>query len=808
MTPQHFGEADTRAKFITPALHKSGWGEELILREFPVGAGAVEIGQDGVPHRAAPRQADYLLHVKTRESDQRVPVAFLEAKKESLPPNAGMEQAREYARLFHVPFVFSSNGHQFAEMDLLTGLVSDIRKMSDFPGPDELRRRYERARGFSLAAPPAAPLLARYTKRSGEPRYYQDAAIRAAMEKIAAWKDPDKGPRVLLPLATGSGKTFVAVNLLRRISEQGGRFRVLFLCDRRELRDQARAAFEKEFGAAVAVVENRDGENPAKNAQIHIATYQTLGVGRDADADEKPAADDGAVFNRLYPDENHFTHIVVDECHRSGFNKWSVPLVRNPRAVHIGLTATPRVVNLPVRFRKTDETREERKIEEQNFGHFGERVYEYPVEQGMDDGYLALLLLDEGLSNLDMRGGLSGAEVAAHKPVDIATGEIVPKDALRPHYAPATFERELHLPDRVREMCADLFRKMQSDDPKRGPDQKTVVFCESDHHAEVVAEEMQNLRAKLARDRGETPSDRYAFKCTARAGGVNTVRDFKTLHAERFVAATVDLLSTGVDLPPVRNIVFFRHLKSPVLFHQMLGRGTRIDEETGKFAFHVYDYTGASALMGEKLAARVRPKKPREKNAPEPDDSQPARKIRVDGLEVWINRLGRFVLANGEKISRAEYERRVAARLREEVPELADFRARWMTRERRAEMMQFIADAGLSPNMALVADGRDDLDLYDYLAQAAWDADPKTRKQRAADFLAAGGEWLDAMDPDAAATVRAIIALFADSGTDELEDPDLFAAPRVEKAGGLNALKKAGPTNETMTEIKRRLFAD
>ena len=809
MTRAPYGEADTRAKLITPALHQSGWDENLIRREFSVGEGAVEIGHDGIPQRANPRPVDYLLQVLVGEKTEPVPVAILEAKKESLSPDAGLQQAREYARNFHVPCVFSSNGHQFSEMDITTGGVSQPRKMSEFPGPDELRRRYEKMRGFALDEDPAKPLLARYSPTGENRRYYQDAAIRAAMEKMARCEKDGTPPRILLPLATGAGKTFIAVNLLHRIARTKKLRRVLFLCDRKELREQAHAEFTREFGENAVVVSNQGGENPAKNAKIHIATYQTLGVGRDADSQDPNAVDDGATFNRFYPDEDHFSHIVIDECHRSAYGEWSLPLLRNPNAVHIGLTATPRTLKIPKHIYATEEGREDRQIDADNIKHFGEPVYEYPIVRGMDDGYLALLLLDKARASVDMAGGISGKKLATLKPTYADTGEPVPESELRPHYAPPTFEKILQLPDRVRAMCADLFQKLCEDDPKNGPDQKTIIFCETIQHADNVVREMQNLRVQFADERGGNVPDEYAFKCTADVDGSALINGFRNLPNSRFIAATVDLLATGVDIPRVRNIVFFRHIKSPILFHQMLGRGTRIDEESGKLAFTVYDYTNATVLMGEELASRIRGKKePDGKEPPEEtNDSVPVRKIRADGLDVWVNDLGRFAMADGQFISRQEYEKRIAERLREEVRDFADFNARWIDPNRREEMMQFLFKSGLSPSAALMADGRDNEDLYDYLAQVVWDANPKTRQQRAADFLAKNAEWLDSFPSDAAATIRAIIAVFAGGGTEELETPELFAAARVRKPGGLDALKKAGPLRETMTEMKRRLFA-
>ena len=814
MTRASYGEADTRAKLITPALHQSGWSEELIDREFPVGKGAVEIGHDGIPRRANPRLVDYLLKVLVRENTEPVPVAILEAKKESCSPDAGLQQVREYARSFHVPFVFSSNGHKFSEMDIKTGVISQPQEMSAFPRPDQLWQRFKEVRGFPqldefLPVAPAIPFLTRYSPTGENRRYYQDAAIRAAMEKMVHCEETGEPPRILLPLATGAGKTFIAVNLLHRIASTKKLRRVLFLCDRKELREQALAEFTREFGGNAVVVSNRSGGNPAKNAKIHIATYQTLGVGRDADNPDPNAVDDGVTFNRFYPEEDYFSHIVIDECHRSAYGEWSLPLRRNPRAVHIGLTATPRTLNIPEHIHATEGGQEDKAISADNIKHFGDPVYEYPIVRGMDDGYLALLLLDKARANVDMAGGISGKKLAEVNTTYANTGESVPESELRPHYTPQDFEKILQLPDRVHAMCADLFQKLCEDDPKNGPDQKTIIFCETIQHADDVVREMQNLRAQFAKDRSENPPDEYAFKCTADVDGATLIDGFRTLPNSRFIAATVDLLATGVDIPRVRNIVFFRHIKSPILFHQMLGRGTRIDEETGKFAFTVYDYTNATVLMGEELASRIcRKKKPDGKELPkETDESVLVRKIRADGLDVWVNDLGRFAMADGEFISRQEYESQIAKRLREEVRDFTDFNARWTDPNHRKEMLQFLANNGLNPNALQVVNGRDSEDLYDYLADVVWHISPKTRRQRADDFFAKNAKWLNNLPQDAKHTVCAIVSIFADGGTEELDIKELFDADRVQKSGGLGSLKKAGPLSETMAEMKRRLFA-
>ena len=360
-----FGEADTRAKLIDPALHARGWTEDLIRREET--AGAVEIVGDR-PRRRARGRVDYTLRVKVNAASQAVAVALLEAKAEHLPPAHGLEQAKAYAacRRLNVAFAFASNGHQFVEFDRKTGITTAPRPLSEFPTPVALRARYEQAMGFSLESPAARPLLARYPGGEATRRYYQDAAIRAVLEKLARGEK-----RALLALATGSGKTFIAVHLLKKIADAGQLRRALFVCDRDELRAQGLGAFQNVFGADAAAVSSG---SPQKNARILVATYQTLDVASD-DADAN-----FLVAN--YP-ENYFSHIVIDECHRSAWGKWSQVLTRNPGAVQIGLTATPRQLEVAER---SPEAEADARISADNIRHFGEPVYEYDIGQGIEDG--------------------------------------------------------------------------------------------------------------------------------------------------------------------------------------------------------------------------------------------------------------------------------------------------------------------------------------------------------------------------------------------------------------------------------------
>ena len=357
-------EADTRAKLIDPALHRRGWTEDLIRREET--ARGIEI-INGKPRRREQGRTDYLLRVRVNISSQPVAIALIEAKRDDDPPDKGLEQAKKYARLNHVPFVYSSNGHLFVEYNHFTGKTTEPLPLAQFPTPDELRKRYEHGIGFSLETESAKLLLASYPGGEASRHYYQDAAIRAALERIAQGEN-----RLLLYLATGSGKTLIAVHLLKKIADAGQLRRALFLCDRDELRTQGLAAFQHVFGADAAEVTT---SNPQKNARILIATYQTLNVAGETE--------DAKFFIENYP-ENYFSHIIIDECHRSAWGKWSIVLRQNPEAVQVGLTATPRSFEGGTE----EERREDEEITANNLRYFGDPFYEYDMAQGIEDGYL------------------------------------------------------------------------------------------------------------------------------------------------------------------------------------------------------------------------------------------------------------------------------------------------------------------------------------------------------------------------------------------------------------------------------------
>lgn len=787
-------EADTRAKLIDPAIHRCGWTEDLIRREET--AGTVEI-INGKPRRRSRGRVDYVLRVKVNVDTQPIALALIEAKKDTLPPGHGLDQAKGYTtcKRLNVRFVFSSNGHQFVEFDSLTGLTSPPRPLAEFPTPAELRARYEQGMGFSLESPVARPLLQPYPGGEGTRRYYQDAAIRAVMEKIAKCEITKQPKRALLSLATGSGKTFIAVNLLKRISDAGQLKRALFVCDRDELRTQALKAFQNVFGAdAAEVFRKPDGTNNAKNARIHVATYQSLGVENDAG--------DATFLTTHYP-EDYFTHVVIDECHRSAWGKWSLVLTRNKNAVHVGLTATPRQLECK---EETAEAKQDAEITANNVAYFGEPAYEYDIAQAIEDGYLAACEIQKGRVNLDDTG-ITKDEIIARNPVDAITGQPLTAEQIDDLYEKYQFEDRILLPDRVLAMCQDLFQYLLE---TGGPEQKTIIFCARDRHADDVAVCMNNLYAKWCVQNGKQRLDYYAFKCTAAASGNDQLPDLRASSRSHFIATTVDLLTTGVDVPCVRNIVFFKYLKSPISFYQMVGRGTRIDPPTNKLMFRVYDYTDATRLFGEGFIT----KPPRERDegpGPGPPPPPPEPTVSVDGFDVHVTDAGRFIVADVDgramPVPIEEYKARLAARLVQEVRTLADFRNRWIDPPSRQELIDALVTSGYSPSVVRMVDDRQEYDLYDVLAELGWGMNPRTRRDRALAFTYKHEDWINALPGNAAATIRAVASQFERGGTEGLENPQIFQTPEVKAAGGLPALQAAGKPAALLRETKVRMFA-
>ncbi|NJM08583.1 hypothetical protein HC891_23950 [Candidatus Gracilibacteria bacterium] len=363
-------------------------------------------------------------------------------------------------------------------------------------------------------------------------------------------------------------------------------------------------------------------------------------------------------------------------------------------------------------------------------------------------------------------------------------------------------------------MCRDLFDKLIA---SGGPHQKTIIFCVRDLHAERVATLMQNLYMEWCQTFGQEPAEHYAFKCTAASNGGDYLADLRGSSRDFFVATTVDLLTTGVDVPAVRNIVFFRYVRSPITFYQMVGRGTRLDTPSGKLMFRVHDYTNATRLFGEEfITSPAQLRKLASSGAEVPydpfgdDDSERELIVQVAGFDVHVTATGRLVLTlvdgKAMPVPLDVYKQQLAERLLAEAPTLDAFRAFWVQAVERNNLLAALPDGGQSAVLVRVLDGMEACDLYDVLAELGYGLAPRTREERAEAFVYKHANWLSSMPAATAATVRALTGQFAKAGIEELENPQIFNTPAVKRAGGLKALQAAGKPLDVLRETKERLF--
>src|SRR4030042_4994666 len=338
---------------------------------------------------------------------------------------------------------------------------------------------------------------------------------------------------------------------------------------------------------------------------------------------------------------------------------------------------------------------------------------------------------------------------------------------------------------------------------------KQSFFVGRDRHADDVAIAMNNLYARWCSDNNKPHLENYTFKCTASVGGSQYLSDLRGASRSHFVATTVELLTTGVDVPIVQNIVFFKYVRSPIAFYQMVGRGTRIYAPTGKLMFHVYDYTDATRLFGKDFKTKFTPRKGPRGPGPEPPEP-PEPQIMVEGFDIRITEAGRYILTEEDgkavPVTIEEYKGRLATKLVEEAPTLEAFRSRWIVPPERRELLGQMPDGGRSVVLIQKLEDMTDYDLFDVLAELGYGMNPRTRVERVEAFSYKNEKWLSGLPEAASATLKAMAAQFARAGTDGLENPHIFQTPEVVRAGGLSALKFLGKPAEVLRETKKRMF--
>lgn len=742
MDKKQMTEQDMRTKYINPAIIKAGWDIQKRVKEDHFFTDGRVIVRGNITTRGKRKRADYLLHHQSN-----FPIAIIEAKKNTFSVRAGIQQGIDYAEILDVPFAYSSNGDGFFEQDLLTGEVREL-SLDEFPSPDELWERYRRAKGLSDEEEELVTEPYHFTMGDKTPRYYQMNAINRTIEAIAKGQE-----RILLVMATGTGKTYTAFQIIYRLWKAGRAKRILFLADRNILVDQTMQNDFKPFQKVMTKVTNRTLDS---SYQVYLALYHQLSGNNDM---EEP-------FKAFTPD--FFDLIVIDEAHRGSAreaSRWRRILDYFSSATQIGLTATP----------KETETIS-------NIAYFGEPVYTYSLKQGIEDGFLAPYKV--------VRLGLD-RDLEGYRPV---------KGKLDKYGRPIE-DREYKLTDFDKTMILEkrsilVAKKVTEFLKKTDRFSKTIVFCVDVDHAERMREALIRENADLV-----AQDSRYVMQITGDneigKAQLDNFIDEESLYPT--IVTTSKLLTTGVDCKTVKLIVLDSHIESMSEFKQIIGRGTRLKPEYGKEFFTVMDFRNASRLFSDEAFNGppvqiyepgdgedvVPPEEGDEGEQPgteggegfPPDPPTPPggefppgsgrQKYYVDDVEVRVlNERVMYYDKDGKLITESlkDYTKRA---IQDEYATLDDFLNRWNSEERKEAIIEELKEHGVLLE-ALREEVGKDFDEFDLITHIAYDEKPLTRSERAK--KAKTGDYLSKYSEVARQVMEALIDKYQDEGRFDFED--------------------------------------
>ena len=743
MDKRSLSERDICTKFITPALRGAGWDEMAQIREEVTFTAGRIVVRGKLVARGKRKRADFVLYTKPN-----IPIAVIEAKDNNHSVGDGMQQALEYAETLRVPFAFSSNGDGFVFHDRTgTSTPSEADLPLDaFPSPADLWDRYRTWKGLTLEA--AEIVLQDYFEdASGKtPRYYQVNAINAATEAIAKGQD-----RILLVMATGTGKTFTAFQIIWRLWKARRKKRILFLADRNVLVDQTRTNDFRPFGDAMTKL----SRNIDPSYQVYLGLYQAI-----TGPEEHQKA-----YQKLSRD--FFDLVVIDECHRGSAaadSAWREILEYFSSATQIGLTATPK------------ETKYVSNIE-----YFGEPVFSYSLKQGISDGFLAPYKVVKIHIDRDIEG------YRPEKGQRDREGKEV-EDRL---YGSRDFDRTLVIDGRTRAVAEKITAFLKESGDRF---QKAIIFCVDQEHAARMRQALVNQNADLVQG-----NLRYVMRITGEDEvGKNELGNFIDPESKYPVLVTTSrLLSTGVDVQTCRLIVLDRVVGSMTEFKQIVGRGTRVHEDTGKYYFTLIDFRGATGHFadpefdgepeqiyepgpGGPVVPPDPPPNGDDPPEPTPPKTGPHKKIYVDGItaNVVAERV-EYLDGNGRLITESlrDFTRRA---LRRRFASLDDFLNRWNGEERKQVIIAEMEAEGL-PLTEIVPELGRDLDPFDLICHIAFDATPLTRRERAENvkkrdvFTRYAGR--------ARAVLDALLDKYADEGVLNIDDATVLRIPPLDSLG-------------------------
>ena len=747
MNKKDLTEADIRTKFITPAIvgpDGSKWDVMIQVREEHQFTKGRVIVRGKTVKRGEAKKIDYLLYYKPG-----IPIALVEAKDNNHTVGAGMQQALAYAETLDIPFAYSSNGDAFLEHDrTATGGTAEREiPLNQFPSAEELWQRYCAAKGFS-GDEAEVTRQDYYHDGSGKaPRYYQLTAVNRTVEAIAKGEN-----RILLVMATGTGKTYTAFQIIWRLWKAGVKKRILFLVDRNILADQTKINDFKPFGQAMTKITNRTVN---KAFEIYLSLYQAV-TGTEEEQN---------IYKQFSPD--FFDLIVVDECHRGSAAadaSWRQVLEYFSSATQIGMTATPK------------ETRDISNIE-----YFGDPLYTYSLKRGIEDGFLAPYKVVRVGIDKDLEGW------RPEKGKTDKYGELI-EDR---EYNDSDMDRTLILEKRTELVAAKITSFLKATDRYA----KTIVFCENVDHAERMRQALVNANADLA-----AGNSKYVMRITGdNDEGKAQLDNFIDPEATfPVIATTSQLMSTGVDAQTCRLIVLDKRINSMTEFKQIIGRGTRINEEYDKYFFTIMDFKRATALFADPAfdGEPVQIYEPGPGDSPVPPDdasspgvplppvidgnlpgeeggegSKPAPRYYVDDVEVKVvSERVQFLDANGRLITESltDYTRKAVLGT---YSSLNGFLTAWKAADRKQVIIEELASRGVFLDELADQVGKD-LDGFDLICHVAFDRPPLTRRERAArvrkrDIFAKYGA-------KARAVLEALLDKYADAGIRSVESLEIL----------------------------------
>ena len=727
---KQMSEEDIKLNYITPAV-QSGWKDNITM-ETPITDGRINIKGNMVA-RCAPKRVDYMLYL-----NEGKPIAVLEAKDNNHSVSHGLQQAMNYAKMMDLPFAYSSNGDAFFEHDFLTGQERKI-DLDKFPSQEELvKRYYSEMNGGSGISDEEKKIVEQpyYSSQSTyPPRYYQRNAVNRTVEAIAKGQE-----RLLLVMATGTGKTYTAFQIVYRLLKAGIKSRVLYLADRNILVDQSIAQDFAPLEKSTYKVDfsEKDCLNKIKSHEVNFALYHQM-IGQN----------DEERFRNI--PAGYFDLVIVDECHRGSAKEdsnWRKILEYFSSATQIGMTATPK---------------ESTSIS--NIDYFGEPVYMYSLKQGIDDGFLAPFKVINVTTNI----GEGWRPFQGQLDVN---GNVI-EDRI---YTNSDFDYNIIVEDRIQEVAKEITDYLKATDRM----QRTIVFCANEDHAERMRIALSNLNADMVKQNSEyvvriTGSDEF---------GKSKLKQFISVSEPYpVIATTSELLSTGADCKMTKLIVLDKTISSMTMFKQIIGRGTRIREREGKLSFTVMDFRNVTRLFSDPDwdgPIEIDPNYPnRPKSGDDPDApdlpinpiNPPNEKPIIDsnGCKVKIiNKTVSVYDSNGKLLRQEDIIDYTRTNIKGEYASLSDFINKWKKSDKKEEIEKSFAEVGIDLKALKKDQGMSDVDDFDFICYVVYGKKPLTRAERANNVKKR--DFFSKYSGDARAVLEILLDKYMNQGIQEVED--------------------------------------